>query len=449
MRFFLGLRWRGICLRLATAAALVSAAAPTLSQGVNPFAEEPPRKVKAHVLPERLVDKPSLPPAFTIPVEPLGFTAPGALYTGQRVALASLDFLDEDRLLFTFRVPGLIRRENAQSDQSDERHIRALVLTIATGAVESEAIWSVHDRSRYVWVLKDGHFLFRDRDRLEIGDKNMDLKPYLHFPGPVQWLETDPAEQYLVTSSREPVAAQPKPGTVSSPATASASMSVEEQYDLGKPEMVVRILRRDSGQVMLVSRVRSTVHLPINTDGYVESLRGNGEDWVLNLNRFGGGSSLLGKVDSACAPTVDFLSQQELLAATCTHSGARDLVALSTDGRRLWEAYPSGVPVWPLLAVAANGSRLVRETLAVNHPVTQFAPLDADDIKGQLVEVLDAADGQLELTATAKPVFAAGGNMAISPSGRRVAVLANGTIQVFDLPAPPPLPFPTSAAASH
>ena len=48
---------------------------------------------------------PSQPPAFAIPVEPLGFFAPGAFYQGQRESLVSLDFLDEDRLLFTSPVP--------------------------------------------------------------------------------------------------------------------------------------------------------------------------------------------------------------------------------------------------------------------------------------------------------------------------------------------------------
>ena len=59
----------------------------------------------------RLPDKPSQPPAFQVPVGPLGFSAPGAFYLGQRTSLVSLDFLDEDRLLFTFRVPGLMRRD--------------------------------------------------------------------------------------------------------------------------------------------------------------------------------------------------------------------------------------------------------------------------------------------------------------------------------------------------
>ena len=62
----------------------------------------------------------------------------------------------------------------------------------------------------------------------------------------------------------------------------------------------MRILRRDSGQVMLVSRSRSTVHLPINSDGYLESLRAENE-WLLNLNYFSGGSRILAEWTPLCA----------------------------------------------------------------------------------------------------------------------------------------------------
>ena len=69
-----------------------------------------------------------------------------------------------------------------------------------------------------------------------------------------------------------------------------------------------------------------------------------------------------------------------------------------------------------------------------------FSPLDFDDVKGQLVEVYDAAGGKLALKASASPVLDGGGNVAISPSGKRVAVLDAGAIQVYELPALPPLP---------
>ena len=68
-------------------------------------------QVRERFLTNRFPEKPSLAPAFSIPIEPLGFAAPGAIYLGARNALVSLDFLDEDRLLFTFRVPGLIHRD--------------------------------------------------------------------------------------------------------------------------------------------------------------------------------------------------------------------------------------------------------------------------------------------------------------------------------------------------
>jgi len=103
------------------------------AQGSAAFPTEQSRAGKERTHPERLPEKPTLPPVFTIPVDPLGFSAPGAIYLGQRNSLASLDFLDENRLLFTFRVPGLIRREAGDSAWGDERQIRAVVRDHAAG----------------------------------------------------------------------------------------------------------------------------------------------------------------------------------------------------------------------------------------------------------------------------------------------------------------------------
>jgi hypothetical protein len=91
--------------------------------------------------------------------------------------------------------------------------------------------------------------------------------------------------------------------------------------------------------------------------------------------------------------------------------------------------------------MAPDGSRLVWEALAVNESINSASPtLGQEDVRGQLVEVLNAADGKVVLDAPASPALDAGGNVAISPSGRRVAVLNGGQIQVFELPPAPPLP---------
>jgi hypothetical protein len=449
---------KGLGLAVATLAwCLVPA---ILAQSNSVFTTTQSHSNKEKPLPDRLPDKPSFPPIFTIPVEPLGFSTPGAIYLGQRNSLASLDFFDENRLLFTFRVPGLMHREPEDREWTDERQIRAVVLALPSGNVAAEDLWTVHDRVRYLWMLKDGRFLLRDRDGLEQGDATLGLKPLLHFPGPLLWLEMDPSQRFLITNSREPAEVQAKPGDVASPPTAQASIVSTEQgvqsvqkdpkdQKPGVPDLVVRILKRDTGQVMLVSRARAAVHLPINSDGYVESLRANGEQWMLNLNYFSGGSTVLGRVASTCSPSFDFISQSELLVTSCDGGGGHRLVAMNMEGHRLWEELSSPQAIWPLLVMAPDGSRLVRETLAVNHAVNAYSPLDAEDIKGQLVRVIDAATGKVALEASATPALDAGGNVAISPSGRRVAILHDGAIEVFELPEAPSLPVSANGRAAH
>jgi hypothetical protein len=399
--------------------------------------------VKPRFLTKTFPDKPSLPPSASIPLDPLGFTAPSSNYLGARNTFVSLDFLDEDRLLFTFRVPGLIHRDLKRGEESDERQIKAVVLALPLGSIQAEALWTVHDRVRYLWPLQNGHFLLRDRKNLLEGDATLTVKPFLDFPGALLWVELDPAQQYMVTNSHEPVAVVRKPGQVSSPSTASATVTTDEDSEAaqeGRPELVVRILRRESGQVMLVSRVRSAVHLPINTTGYLENLRGRGSEWILNLSYFTGGSRMLGSVETACDPDDNFLSENEILVIGCNSVGARKLVAMTTEGRTLWISQAPETELWPQLTVAPNGSRLAWTTLDANRGVSSFAPMDSEDVKEQSVTVFDAATGDIALVSPLSPILDAGGNVAISPSGRRVALLNAGAIQVFDLPPPPPVP---------
>ncbi|MGA3160013.1 MAG: hypothetical protein ABSC77_02270 [Terracidiphilus sp.] len=421
----------GACTGLSLTAVGAAVCVALTAAGQVPDAPAPLLVPQERALPDRIADKPSQPPAFKIAVGPLGFSGPGAIYLGLRNSVVSLDFLDENRLLFTFRVPGLVHRD---SGEGEERRIRAVVLKLPEGTVEAEALWTVHDRQRYLWALTGGRFLLRDRNNLEMGDATLELKPFLRFPGPLLWLEMDPTQQFLVTNSREPA---------TDGKTGETSQNGYGQKPDVESDLEVRILRRESGQVMLVSRARSTVHLPINSDGYLESLRGRGDEWLLNLKYFSGGSTIIGQVESSCPPLFDFLSQREVLATTCTREGAGKLVALTTEGRRLWDAETSNTTVWPLVVRSPDGLRMAREALAISHPVRARTTLDQDDITGQLVEVVNAVDGRVVLEAAASPVLDAGGNVAISPSGRRVAVLHSGAVQVFELPAPAPLPEPS------
>ena len=424
---------------------MLGAASGLRAQDATIFSLEPKHAKRRHAEPPPPQLSASQPPAFSIAAEPLGFSVPSPFYLGMRNSMASLDFLDENRLLFTFRVPGLIPRSGGKADV-DQRQIRALVLDLPSGAVEAESIWTVHDRDRYLWMLSNGHFLLRDRDLIYDGDSALALKPLFRFPGPLLRLEIDPSETYLVTNSLEPESEPASSGDRASPPAANTGISVDGQPSSGAKNVVVRMMRWKSGEVLMVSRARSTVHLPISDQGFLETLPAAGGQWLLSLDFFTGESRILGRINSACQPTMDFVSRRVVLAATCDTSGGGGFVAITTRGRILWENADRTLPVWPLLVGSSGGLRFARESLSVTHAIDALSPLDPGDIRGQRIEVFDAATGKVALTALANPVLDAGGNVAISPSGRRVAIVIDAAIQVFELPQPPPLP---AASVSH
>lgn len=400
-------------------------------------------EIKDHFLIDRLPEKPTVQPSTAIPVYPLDFAPPNPAYLGHRYVMASLDFLGENHLLFTFRVPGLIRRVPGQPVDENEHQMRAVLLDLPSGTVQAQTLWTIHDRSPYIWPLNDGHFLFRDRNLLSIGDANLQLKPFLRFPGPLLTVSLDPLQQFLVTNSREPTAHPAASDDTSGNASDQSSSADSGSDDEGSgaiPDLVLRIFHRSTGQVMDVSRIRTLVRLPVNSQGYLESLRGNGQTWVLQMNYFKGGTAEIARIKSYCWPTLHFISDDEFLATACTSVGGFWLTAISTTGKLLWQDSTSGYTVWPILRTTASGLRFLRETLAVRRQLSTIWGLDRDDIVAQRVRVFDAATGNVALEATADPVLDAGGNAAISPSGRRVAILSGGVIQIFNLPKPPPLP---------
>jgi len=86
-----------------------------------------PPRIKNHKTPDKLPPIPTISPMFSISAAPLGYGPPGPTYLGRNQNLVTLGFLDEDHLLFSFRAPGLLSREDDASNVSAERQMRAVL----------------------------------------------------------------------------------------------------------------------------------------------------------------------------------------------------------------------------------------------------------------------------------------------------------------------------------
>jgi hypothetical protein len=393
---------------------------------------------------DRYPEKPTLPPIFTIAVGPLGFSVPGESYLLRRESLVSLDFLDEDRILFTFRVPVLLQRDAGDRQDDQKQQIQALVLSLASGKVEARTTWTVPDHSRYLWMLNDGHFLLRAADGLDEGDAELRMKPYLRVPGRLLWISMDPRQQVLIANYLEPAFALQRPGEPGPPAAEPAAATTDGRKADEQRILVARTQKFETGEVVHESRVpwsNQTADWPVNFEGYLESSRDKGDAWLLKLNSFSGGSRELTSIDSTCPPDFSFVSEQELLVTWCNQNSGWNLGAMLTGGGSLWETRIAMNAMMPVLVMAPNSTRVARETLLLKRSAGKYKRMvGVRDLQGQMVKVIDAANGKMVLESPLKPIFDGGGNVAISPSGDRVAILNAGAIEVFQLPAPPAVP---------
>ena len=357
---------------------------------------------------------PQEPPTFSIAVAPLGFGSPSTTYLGRHYSLISLDFLDEDRLLFSFRAPGLLERET--SEPAGDRQMKAVVLKIPDGSVESQTVWTLSDRSRYLWMLQNGHFLLRDREGLKIGDASLRSKPLLGLSGEFQDLKIDPDSKVAVVRTLEAASSMPN----------------------APVKIVNRVVRLESGQVEAVDS-SSVSELPINSEGFLSIAHDNKYDqWSLKLTTFGDDTRVLGHIRSNCAPSAALLAEQLILLSGCNSNHIPTLKAVSTSGLVAWEAETPVDFIAPLLVPTAYGSRFLRESIVFRKtPSIGSEMLWVKAVSGQVVRVFNTATGKVALEIPIKPILDAGGNAAISPSGRRIAVLNGGAIQVYELPAPP------------
>lgn len=388
----------------------------------------------AYAAPPR-TSEPSAPkPEVAIRVAPLGYRAPGPIFLLSQMSLGTLDFIDSRHLLFTFHEMRLLRRVNHDSS-GEEQMIHALVLDLPDGHVSASADWLLNDRDRYLWPLNNGRFLLREGETYYTTDASLKLHVLVGSPTPVRSTEVSADGHLLVVEDDSPEerAAAVRPTLAAEPAN----------LDTESPEKQVQValLDIDTKAIETAFRVDIPIVLPVTSTGFVIVHQVKDDDYQLSFVPFQGKRVALGSVASTCTPHENFLSSKALLIESCGPNADNTyLDAWTVEGKSLWRGLRDGHAVWPTFATAENGSRFAVGLLQASHLVTLVDSLDDEDVKQQLVQVFDTQTGTLLLSTNASPILSAGQNFALSADGSHLAVLRNGAIEIYEVPAKSPAP---------
>jgi len=374
-------------------------------------------------------DKPEPPtPSVRIDTAPLDYHPLSSFYLLSRSSSSSLDFIDNEHLLFTFRATGLMKRLAECQPDDEDQLIRALVIHLPDGKIERSADWRMHDRGRYLWALGNGKFMVRQRDTLEFTDASLELHPFLHSNGPLRLVKLSPdAQSVLVETDFEKHTPEEHRRLAISAAAEGISGPSED--------VLMTILRISDRSVLLRARALSVSDVPIISEGYIETLAAQGEHWMLRYRPFNGEPTVIASVASSCKPNEDPLNDDTTVVTVCAdRSPDHILQAISLKGKTLWTYRWDSHYIWPTTAASQSGRRVAFSTLRVARPVSTYDPFDESEVQAQRVDVLDAETGQLELTQYATPALSAGQNYALSPEGDRFAVLRENAIEIYNLP---------------
>jgi hypothetical protein len=373
-------------------------------------------------------------PAERIPLDPLGFQAPQTQFMLAGSSMMTVDFVDPSHLLLTYNAKRLLKRLPDCPPGDQDRFVEAVLLELPSGKVQARTLWRTHDHGQYLWNLGRGRVLLRIRNTLTT------FAPMVNLPRGDAF-----AQRPFIRTDRR------IGGILLSP---DADLMILETMDNRDPEVLGDQHDKDDKPVQInffrlislagddmdvrpagVLRSRAAGRIPANAAGFIAILDEGRQHWSFDFKSYGGQTKELAGFDSTCRPSPVLVSRSEFIAFGCHASHTPQVIgAFNMRGEEMWEQNMSESYVSPSFAYAPGSGRFVISRVLTRASMVEDETVSADMFDAQAVTVYQTDSGRQLLRVDAAPIARAGQNFALSPDGMRLAVIRNGSLEVYSLP---------------
>ena len=362
-------------------------------------------------------------PARLLDLSSVGYQDLSAMARRSGAANLSLNFLDNDHVLFTFNPKRLFERLADCPPTHDDRLVHAAAFEISSGKLLKETNWYLHDSRRYLWPLGSGRVLLRRLNSFYAVDSELHEKLLLTSPRDVLWTSVTPdGKQIILETADDP--AGPNGKAKSGPRT----------------RVRIEFLDADTLIVQRVIKSEKQVNLEGTSSGFASVTPGlSGRVWLVRFGASQQERANIARVRSRRAPDVLYLSSNTLLIGRDSMSApGYSVSAFTVTGNRLWRQHWDAHRYTAVIVPSADGSRFAISTLRlIDIPAPDAESGIADSEQEGLeqhIQVLDTASGDAVLSVLATPVVLSGQNFSLSPDGCRLALLRGTTLEFYDLP---------------
>lgn len=362
-------------------------------------------------------------------VSSIGYQVPSRMERlSENRPAVTLDFVDDTHVLLTFNQKKLWHRLPECPPEHEDRLMHAAILELPSGKVVHEADWYLHDRRPYLWPLDAGEFLLRRGNELYLIDSTLREKLLLKSPADLLWVTITPDARQIVIETPNPA----------------------KRKTNAKIQNVPQYLAQFLDAKTLVSQralpLNDIIDLTATSTGYADLVQKN-DIWLLRFGPTQKRRHSLARVRSQTEPEVLYSSNNSLLVGRCPKPNCDySVTAFTLNGRRLWQQHWPRYRFLPDIIRNSDSSRFVVSSVQLAVNPSAIAGIQADqedalqpelsqvDVFQQDLDLFETASGTPLLSLAITPAMMSSRNYAISPDGRRLAVLQKTDLQFFDLP---------------
>jgi len=403
-----------------------------------------------------------------LPLADLGYpgVSPAFLSTGG--SMLTVHFADNDHLLVTYSLRGLIPRMPDDRPGDEDRMVAAELVDLSSHKVVAHTEWRMHDHGRYLWNLGNGRFLLRVQDSLSTFAPAINLEakdPFLRTsfprrPGSIEavvvssddklvTVETrlsqpktdpviqqaaafDPSKPHFTSDANQPPPPPPPPPPPSArPAPTGPPLAYDFYRISGAGSLSDPLQVQGAGAF----GANSLVALPVDGDGYLRTADQSHGKWTLSFRAFSGAEIPLAPISTSCSPTVQRVSPSQFVSLNCRGPlSGPILTAYDFDKHEMWEEPLATSPLPSTFSLAPSAGRFAISRISTMNYDAALATLSQDTGASQDVRVYQTQTGDLLLKIDCSPVYRSAENFDLAPDGMRVAVVRKAAIEIYRLP---------------
>ena len=327
--------------------------------------------------------------------------------------------------------------------------------------------WRERDRGQYLWAIGHGRFILRIRNSLSLLDplaklaenKPFEQQPFVDLHRTIGYIAVSAPQDLIsieTTAPKSPEARSPEESASSSSSSASASglhtrtgpppsqdiqinfyrtiyetVSSTGQHAVADPRGA-RLTLQSSGVVL----APNLIDIPATSDGYLDISRESAGVFLFDFQGHGGKRIELSPFETSCVPRPHFVSPTEFIAFGCRGSDDRqEMAGFNLHGEEPWINAFSNHHLFPYLVSAPAAGRFALSRTITAGSYIDVDNLTIDQVAAQEVTVHQAWDGRAVFKLAATPFQRSGQNFDLSADGQTLAIIHDGKIQTYKLPA--------------